>query len=154
LLLGRPKTYHPDTLLPILKPIWFAALQPCGLRLRALLPEWLPIDKADHHHLVRYLGQRPRPVLLTRARPYRKNDNAHVEQRNWTRVREHFGYERYDNPEVTPRINALCGARSIALRTERGALLRHLACEPSRGAMLRAPKRFAASSQRPLPGSP
>jgi hypothetical protein len=47
-------------------------------------------------------------VLLTRARPYHKNDNAHVEQRNWTRVREHFGYERYDNPEVTPLINALC----------------------------------------------
>jgi hypothetical protein len=33
LLLGRPKTYHPDTLLPILKPICLAALQPCGLRL-------------------------------------------------------------------------------------------------------------------------
>jgi hypothetical protein len=33
LLLGRHKTYHPDTLLPILKPIWLAALQPCGLRL-------------------------------------------------------------------------------------------------------------------------
>jgi hypothetical protein len=32
LILGRPKTYHPDTLLPILKPIWFAAFQPCGLR--------------------------------------------------------------------------------------------------------------------------
>jgi hypothetical protein len=45
---------------------------------------------------------------LTRARPWHRNDNAHVEQRNRTRVREHFGYERYDNPEVTPLINALC----------------------------------------------
>jgi hypothetical protein len=45
---------------------------------------------------------------LTRARPWHRNDNAHLEQRNRTRVREHFGYERYDNPEVTPLINALC----------------------------------------------
>jgi hypothetical protein len=29
-----------------------------------------------NHHLVAWLGQRPRPVLLTRARPWRKNDNA------------------------------------------------------------------------------
>ena len=51
LLLGRPREYHPDTLLPILKPIWFAAFQPCGSRLVALLPEWLPAYEADHCRL-------------------------------------------------------------------------------------------------------
>jgi hypothetical protein len=61
-----------------------------------------------NHHLVRYFQVRPKPVFLTRARPYRKNDNAHVEQRNWTHVRQHFGYERYDNPEAVFLINALC----------------------------------------------
>ena len=61
-----------------------------------------------NHHLVAYLGQRPKPVLFTRGRPYRKNDNARVEQRNWTHVRQHFGYERYDNPQVAPLINGLC----------------------------------------------
>jgi hypothetical protein len=61
-----------------------------------------------NHHLVAYLGQRSKPVLFTRGRPYRKNDNARVEQRNWTHVRQHFGYERYDNPEVAPLINTLC----------------------------------------------
>ena len=61
-----------------------------------------------NHHWVASLGQRPQPVRFTRARPYPKNDNAHVEQRNWTRVRPHFGYERYDNPAVTPWINTLC----------------------------------------------
>jgi hypothetical protein len=61
-----------------------------------------------NHHVVAWLSQRAEPVLLTRSRPYRKNDNAHVEQRNWTHVRQHFGFERYDNPEVVPLINALC----------------------------------------------
>ena len=41
-VLGRPKTYDSESLLPILKPIWFKAFQPCGSRLHALLPEWLP----------------------------------------------------------------------------------------------------------------
>jgi hypothetical protein len=238
-ILGRPKTYQADQLLPVLKPIWFAAFQPCGRRLHALLPEWLPAYETDHrrldadlrqsllsasartldrllaplrvaarrrggtrpgsllrqsipvrgtwteegpgwleldtvalcgghlddlhlwmldavdirtawteqralenrgqhctltqiadleaslpfrllgvdsdnggefinHHLVAYLGQRNKPVLFTRSRPYHKNDNARVEQRNWTHVRQHFGYERYDNPAVVPLINALC----------------------------------------------
>lgn len=239
LVLGRPKTYDPQRLLPILKPIWFSAFQPCGSRFHALLPEWLPAYEQDHrridsdlrqclleasartldrliaplrvgltrrggtrpgsllrqsipirgawteegagwlemdtvalcggalddrhlwmldavdirtdwtelralqnrgqhctleqithlegslpfallgldsdnggefinHHLVAYLGQRPKPVLFTRGRPYKKNDNARVEQRNWTHVRQHFGYERYDNPQVAPMINRLC----------------------------------------------
>jgi hypothetical protein len=238
-VLGRPKTYHPESLLPILKPIWFSAFQPCGSRLHALLPEWLPAYEADHrrintdlrqcllaasartldrlmaplrvglarrggtrpgsllrqsipirgtwteegpgwlemdtvalcggalddlhlwmldavdirtdwtelralenrgqactlkqiahletslpfallgldsdnggefinHHLVAYLKQRSKPVLFTRGRPYKKNDNARVEQRNWTHVRQQFGYERYDNPAVAPLMNSLC----------------------------------------------
>ncbi|HEY9171813.1 MAG TPA: transposase, partial [Verrucomicrobiae bacterium] len=41
----------PETLLPIVKPIWFAAFPPCGVRLRALLPEWLPADESDHRRL-------------------------------------------------------------------------------------------------------
>ena len=239
LVLGRPKTYHPEKLLPILKPIWFTAFQPCGSRLHALLPEWLPAYELDHrrldadlrgcllqasartldrlmsplrvgltrrggtrpgsllrqsipirgawteegpgwlemdtvalcggrlddqhlwmldavdirtdwtelralenrgqactlkqiaqleaglpfamlgldsdnggefinHHLDAYLEHRPKPVLFTRGRPYHSNDNARVEQRNWTHVRQHFGYERYDNPEVAPLMNRLC----------------------------------------------
>lgn len=239
LILGRPREYHPATLLPILKPIWFAAFQPCGSRLVALLPEWIPAYEADHrrldadvrecllavsartldrllaplrvslrrrggtrpgnllrqsiairgewteegpgwleldtvalcggtlddrhlwmldavdirtdwteqralenrgqhstltqlrdleaslpfallgvdsdnggefinHHVVAWTGQRPKPILFTRSRPYKKNDNAHVEQRNWTHVRQQFGYDRYDNPPVVPLINALC----------------------------------------------
>jgi hypothetical protein len=239
LVLGRPRTYHSETLLPILKPIWFSAFQPCGSRLHALLPEWVPAYELDHrrmdsdlrqcllkasartldrliaplrvglarrggtrpgsllrqsipirgtwteegagwlemdtvamcggalddkhlwmldgvdirtdwtemralenrgqastlkqiaqleanlpfsllgldsdnggeflnYHVMKWLQQRPRPVFMTRSRPFKKDDNAHVEQRNWTHVRQHFGYERYDNPAVAALINRLC----------------------------------------------
>jgi hypothetical protein len=238
-VLGRPKEYDPDQLRPPLKAIWLAALQPCGVRLKACLPEWLPAYEADHrrlnadvrqallqasratldrllipariehrrrattrpgtllrhqipirtewaenqagflemdtvalcggtlddrhgwmfdavdihttwnemralpnrseaatllqirdveaslpfplrgldsdnggefinHHLVKHLHGREKPVAFTRSRPYRKNDQAHIEQKNYTQVRLWFGYERYDNPEVVPLINALC----------------------------------------------
>ena len=61
-----------------------------------------------NHHLLKYLQRRERPVPFTRSRAYRKNDNAHIEQKNYTQVRQWFGYERYDNPDVVPLINALC----------------------------------------------
>ena len=58
-------------------------------------------------HLWRYLLDRPRPVPLTRSRPYRKNDQAHVEQKNWTHVRQLLGYQRLEPPELVPLINEL-----------------------------------------------
>jgi len=61
-----------------------------------------------NHHLLRYWQQRSRPVTVTRSRPYHKDDNAHIEQKNWTRIRQWFGYERYDNPLVVPLLNELC----------------------------------------------
>jgi hypothetical protein len=44
---------------------------------------------------------------FTRSRPYKKNDNAHVEQKNWTHVRENFGYERYDLLEQAEIMNVI-----------------------------------------------
>src|ERR1700689_1854322 len=58
-------------------------------------------------HLWRYLLNRPRPVPLTRSRPYRKNDQAHVEQKNWTHVRQLLGYQRLERPELLPLLNDL-----------------------------------------------
>lgn len=239
LVIGRPREYDPEKMLRVLKPIWLAALQPCGKRLVAALPDWVAGYEEDHqrldsdlresllavsaatldrllrplraqhrrrggtrpgtllrqeipirtewadegagyleldtvamcggslddrhawmldgvdirttwnemratvnrgqaatlaqiqdleqslpfellgvdsdnggefinHHLLSYAHQRERPLAFTRGRPYRKNDNAHVEQKNYTQVRQWFGYERYDNPGVVPLINALC----------------------------------------------
>lgn len=37
-------------------------------------------------------------ITFTRSRPYRKNDNCYVEQKNWPVVRQQVGYARYDTP--------------------------------------------------------
>jgi hypothetical protein len=60
-----------------------------------------------NHHVLRWLQKRPRPVYMTRSRPYKKDDNAHVEQKNWTHIRQWFGYERYDNAEAVEPMNQL-----------------------------------------------
>ena len=44
---------------------------------------------------------------LSRSRPYRKNDNAHVEQKNDDKVRKLVGYWRYDTPEEVDLLNKL-----------------------------------------------
>ena len=46
-----------------------------------------------------------RKIVLTRSRPYKKNDNAHVEQKNRQFVREIVGYRRYDTPEEVQWLN-------------------------------------------------
>lgn len=58
-------------------------------------------------HLVRYLQERSKTVAFTRSRPYHKDDNGHVEEKNWTRVRQLLGYERFEDPELVREINAL-----------------------------------------------
>src|SRR5713226_5315585 len=60
-----------------------------------------------NHHVLSWLQKRPQPVFMTRSRPYKKDDNAHVEQKNWTHIRQCFGYERHDNPEVVAPMNEL-----------------------------------------------
>lgn len=64
-----------------------------------------------NHHLWRYCqGDRAEgrsPVQLTRGRPYKKDDNAHVEQKNWTHVRKPLGYGRFDTPAAVAAINDL-----------------------------------------------
>lgn len=60
-----------------------------------------------NHHLIRYLQKREKPVQFTRSRPYHKGDNAHVEQKNWTHVRQQFGYYRLDNQAIVVLMNDL-----------------------------------------------
>ena len=44
---------------------------------------------------------------FTRSRPYRKNDNPHIEQKNFTHIRKPLGYLRYDTPEELALIQDL-----------------------------------------------
>jgi hypothetical protein len=46
-------------------------------------------------------------INFTRSRPYHKNDNAHVEQKNWTAIRQLVGYDRLDKPEQLKILNDL-----------------------------------------------
>ena len=60
-----------------------------------------------NHHLLRYFTEHKPRVKFTRSRPYKKNDNAHVEQKNWSYVRQLLGYDRLDNPKLVEMINRL-----------------------------------------------
>jgi hypothetical protein len=58
-----------------------------------------------NHHLRRYCATRK--IQFTRGRPYKKDDNAHIEQKNWTHVRKLLGYVRYDAAPALAAINAV-----------------------------------------------
>lgn len=58
-------------------------------------------------HLLRHFSQRKKPIQFTRSRPYHKDDNAHIEQKNWTQIRQWLGYSRFDNPDVVLLLNDL-----------------------------------------------
>jgi len=79
--------------------------------IRRVLPFGLLAIDSDNgsefinYHLVRYCEQHG--IQFTRGRPYKKNDNAHIEQKNWTHVRRIFGWDRYDTPEQLAAMNAL-----------------------------------------------
>jgi len=57
-----------------------------------------------NHHLWGYLAQRRAPVEFTRSRPYHKDDNAHVEQKNWMWPRQLLGYTRLEDAALVVRI--------------------------------------------------
>jgi hypothetical protein len=69
---------------------------------------------------------------MTRSRAYRKNDQAHVEQKNWTHVRQLLGYHRLESEELVPLINDLylawgllhnffCPSLKLQSKTRKGA---------------------------------
>jgi len=60
-----------------------------------------------NHHMLRFWGDVVRGVTLSRSRPYHKNDNPRVEQKNSTLVRAYLGYERLDSVAQVLALNAL-----------------------------------------------
>ena len=54
-----------------------------------------------------YLMERRKPIHMIRSRPYHKDDNAYVEQKNWTHVRQLFGYERIEDQSLIEQMNRI-----------------------------------------------
>jgi hypothetical protein len=66
-----------------------------------------------NHHLHRHFTGRERPVEMTRSRPYRKNDQAHVEQKNSTHVRGLLGHGRLGHEPLMKPVFELLEAWSV-----------------------------------------
>jgi len=98
------------------RAVWNKSADAVLAQLRQL-QEAVPYPMKDFHTdnggeflnwaLYRYLTDRPLKLPWTRSRAYRKNDNAHCEQKNWTHVRQLFGHERFEHPELVPLMNEL-----------------------------------------------
>ncbi|HUX59880.1 MAG TPA: hypothetical protein VMV32_01100 [Ignavibacteriaceae bacterium] len=60
-----------------------------------------------NYMLLEYFTNKKNPVQYTRSREYKKNDNSHIEEKNWTHVRQFIGYQRFDNIETVGMLNNL-----------------------------------------------
>lgn len=91
----------------------FAALQ----KIRARLPfPLLGLDSDNgaefiNDELWRYCGQAQ--ITFTRARVGRKNDNAFIEEKNWSTIRRSVGYARYDTPKQVAQLNAFYDVQRV-----------------------------------------
>jgi hypothetical protein len=80
-------------------------------------------------HLAGYFRDRPRPVEFTRSRAYHKNDNARVEQKNWTHVRQLVGYGRFEGVRAAQLLNALYAKYWSPFRNFFCPVMKHLRTE-------------------------
>lgn len=98
------------------RAVWNKSAEAVLVQLQAL-EQVVPYKMTDFHTdnggeflnwaLHRHLTGKARKTPWTRSRAYRKNDNAHCEQKNWTHVRQLFGHERFGQPELVPLMNDL-----------------------------------------------
>ncbi len=84
-----------------------AAIRDCQIRLPYPL---LGLDSDNgaefiNNDLKRHCEQEH--ITFTRCRPYKKNDQAYVEQKNWTAVRQVVGYERYEGEPACVALQSL-----------------------------------------------
>jgi hypothetical protein len=70
----------------------------------------LGIDADNGGEFINYLNYnrcKQKNIQFTRGRPYKKDDNAHIEQKNWTHVRKLMLWNRYDSQEAVDAMNDL-----------------------------------------------
>ncbi|MHB9146414.1 MAG: hypothetical protein ACYC5Y_13925 [Symbiobacteriia bacterium] len=113
----------------------FAALQ--WLVERWPFPIWALRSDNGSEFISAFLLQfrRQHAYQFSRSRPYKKNDNAHVEQKNRQLVREVVGYARYDSPAevawlnqvfdcLDPYANLYLPSRKVVCKARDGAHVR------------------------------
>ena len=103
-------------------------------------------------HLLKYCLAHD--VQFTRGRPYKKDDNAHIEQKNWTHVRKLMGYVRYDSAAALAAMNAVYADLRLlhnlflpSVKLQRKE--RHGARAPARSARSVCARRAGRSAARP-----
>jgi transposase InsO family protein len=85
-----------------------------------------------NHHLESYYRKRENPIEMTRGRSGQKNDNPHVEQKNYTHVRCLLGYQRIEDESLVALMNQLyeasnllenffCATRKLIFKERRGS---------------------------------
>jgi hypothetical protein len=60
-----------------------------------------------NYPVIEFLEKRTTPIKITRSRPYRKNDQCYVEQKNYTHVRLLFGYDRIPKRDLVTLMNEI-----------------------------------------------
>lgn len=86
-----------------------------------------------NHHLLRWCHARH--ITFTRGRASHSNDQAHVEEKNWSVVRRHVGYYRYDTPHeldllthlwplVSTQVNLFLPQQRLVSKERTGAKVR------------------------------
>ena len=133
--------------------VWvFAALK----ELRARLP--FPLQGIDSDNgsefinadLLEYCQQQR--LTFTRSRPYRKNDNCYVEQKNYTMVRRHVGYQRLAGQQQLVLVNDLY--RHLRLYANYFQPLMKLKCKERRGSQVKKTYDVAQTPYERLQQSP
>ena len=64
-----------------------------------------------NHHMKAYCDAEN--LIFTRSRPYTSNDGCHVEQKNWSVIRQTIGYARFEDPEALPIFNRIYSTLSL-----------------------------------------
>ncbi len=64
-------------------------------------------------YFVRFANDKGIAFPMTRSRSYHKNDNARAEQKNWTHVRQIFGYERISDPRLVDLMNEIYEVQNL-----------------------------------------
>jgi hypothetical protein len=96
-----------------------------------------------NHHMLRFWqGLKPEPQL-SRSRPYHKNDNRFVEQKNSTLVRAYLGYDRLDTAAQTAAVNQLYDKMWVYYNLFQPVMrLREKTCIREQGQPSRVSRRF------------